>query len=156
LLFATLTLPSFLSWTKFAWARDKQYLVASKPGSTVTFNVVVGAGGTVLVDWLHSRFYDLGNVLVCASPTCSLSSVLPSLSFLSFPFLFFSDLDGQKSEGATLAGWWDLGWSIGVPTKVFDGVAAGPHTVTFELLSTTLSSHPSHKTTFRLIGLITT
>lgn len=56
----------FCSWTKFAWARDKQYLVAEKPGSSVTFEVEVGPGGQVLADWLHSRFYDLGDVVVCA------------------------------------------------------------------------------------------
>lgn len=54
------------SWTKFAWARDKEYLAADKPGSVVTFDVVVGQGGEILVDFLRSRFYDLGNVLVCA------------------------------------------------------------------------------------------
>lgn len=55
----------FLSWSKYAWARDKQYLVAEKPGSKVTFDVVVGEGGSILVDHLRSRFYNLGNVLVC-------------------------------------------------------------------------------------------
>lgn len=59
-------------WTKLAWARDKQYLVADEPGASVTFRVEVGAGGTVMADWLHSRFYDLGDVSVCAS-TVSLS-----------------------------------------------------------------------------------
>lgn len=58
------------SWTKFAWARDKQYLTAEKPGSKVTFDVQVGAGGTVLVDYLRSRFYNLGNVLVCECMGC--------------------------------------------------------------------------------------
>jgi hypothetical protein len=52
-------------WTSFAWARDKQYLIAERPGSVVTFEVMVGMGGTVMVDWLRSRFYELGDVLVC-------------------------------------------------------------------------------------------
>ena len=60
-------------WTKLAWARDKQYLVADEPGASVTFRVEVGAGGTVMADWLHSRFYDLGDVSVCASSSLSLS-----------------------------------------------------------------------------------
>lgn len=66
-------------WSKLAWARDKQYLVADSPGASVTFAVEVGKGGTILVDWLHSRFYDLGNVAVCTSSfphplTCLLCS----------------------------------------------------------------------------------
>ncbi|GAA6001355.1 hypothetical protein JCM10207_006622 [Rhodosporidiobolus poonsookiae] len=117
-------------WTQFAWARDKQYLVADKPGSSVTFRVEVGKGGTVLADWLQSRFYDLGDVSV--------------------------HLDNDESSAISLAGYWDLGWSIGVPTEIFHGVAAGPHEVTFELLPPSRSSHPSKKTNFRLIGLITT
>ncbi|KAK4698466.1 hypothetical protein P7C70_g7810, partial [Phenoliferia sp. Uapishka_3] len=117
-------------WSKFSWARDKQYLVADQPGSSVTFDVVVGTGGEVLADWLRSRFYDLGNVLVF--------------------------VDGQRASGVNLAGWWDLGWSIGVPTVVFSGLSAGPHTVTIELLPSHMSSHPSQKTAFRLIGIITT
>ncbi|GAA5945986.1 hypothetical protein JCM3775_003608 [Rhodotorula graminis] len=117
-------------WTKLAWARDKQYLVADTPGASVTFRVEVGAGGAVMADWLHSRFYDLGDVSVY--------------------------LDGDKAKAAKLAGYWDLGWSIGVPTEVFTGVAPGPHDVTFEVLAASESSHPSRKTNFRLIGLITT
>ncbi|KAL8290379.1 hypothetical protein RQP46_002637 [Phenoliferia psychrophenolica] len=117
-------------WTKYSWARDKQYLVADKPGSTVTYDIVVGAGGEVLADWLRSRFYDLGNVLIY--------------------------MDGQKATGVSLAGWWDLGWSIGVPTVVFSNLTPGPHTVTVELLPPHLSSHPARKTAFRLIGLIST
>lgn len=41
--------------------------MADKPGSTVTFQVNVGSGGEVLVDWLRSRFYDLGNIVICSS-----------------------------------------------------------------------------------------
>ncbi|BGO99781.1 hypothetical protein NBRC10513v2_004008 [Rhodotorula toruloides] len=118
-------------WSKLAWARDKQYLAASKPGSSVTFRVNVGSGGTILADWLHSRFYDLGDVLVY--------------------------LDGDRSRVKQLAGWWDLGWSIGVPTEVFKDVSPGEHDVTFELLPASKSSHPSSKNVnFRLIGLIST
>ncbi|GAA5854285.1 hypothetical protein JCM9279_005109 [Rhodotorula babjevae] len=117
-------------WTKLAWARDKQYLVADEPGASVTFRVEVGAGGTVMADWLHSRFYDLGDVSVY--------------------------LDGDKAKAAKLTGYWDLGWSIGVPTEVFTGVAPGLHDVTFEVLPASESSHPSRRTNFRLIGLITT
>ncbi|BGP40191.1 hypothetical protein JCM10449v2_004149 [Rhodotorula kratochvilovae] len=117
-------------WTKLAWARDKQYLVADKPGASVTFRVEVGKGGTVMADWLHSRFYDLGDITVY--------------------------LDGDKTNSVKVAGYWDLGWSIGVPTEVFTGVAPGPHDVTFEVLPASESSHPSRKTNFRLIGLIAT
>ncbi|GAA5820689.1 hypothetical protein JCM3770_001453 [Rhodotorula araucariae] len=117
-------------WTKLAWARDKQYLVADEPGASVTFRVEVGKGGTVMADWLHSRFYDLGDVSVY--------------------------LDGDKGNGVKLTGFWDLGWSIGVPTEIFTGIAPGPHDVTFGVLPATESSHPSRKTNFRLIGLITT
>lgn len=67
-----------------------------------------------------------------------------------------ADLDGDKAKAAKLAGYWDLGWSIGVPTEVFTGVAPGPHDVTFEVLPASESSHPSRRTNFRLIGLITT
>lgn len=35
----------------------------------MTYEVQVGEGGTVLADWLRSRFYDLGNVSVCTSPS---------------------------------------------------------------------------------------
>lgn len=66
------------------------------------------------------------------------------------------DLDGDRSGGATIEGYWDLGWSIGVPTEVFREVDPGHHTVTFELLGSAQSSHPLKKTNFRLIGLITT
>ncbi|KAM0791353.1 hypothetical protein ACM66B_005820 [Microbotryomycetes sp. NB124-2] len=117
-------------WTKYAWARDKQYLVAEKPGSLVTFSVNVGRGGSILVDYLRSQFYNLGDVLVY--------------------------LDGNKSSGKTLAGYWNLGWSIGVPTVVFEDVKPGRHSVSFELLDADSSSHPRHKTKFRLIGLIST
>lgn len=48
-----------------AWSRDKQYLVADKPGASVTYGVHVGPGGTILADWLRSRSYGLGDVLVC-------------------------------------------------------------------------------------------
>ncbi|BGP24792.1 hypothetical protein JCM10295v2_003711 [Rhodotorula toruloides] len=118
-------------WSKLAWARDKQYLAASKPGSSVTFRVRVGSGGTILADWLHSRFYDLGDVLVY--------------------------LDGDRTRIKQLAGWWDLGWSIGVPTEIFKGVSPGKHDVTFELLPASKSSNPSSKNVnFRLIGLVST
>ncbi|GAA6061370.1 hypothetical protein JCM10212_005824 [Sporobolomyces blumeae] len=117
-------------WEKYAWARDKQYLIADKPGSTVTYRVVVGEGGTILADWLRSRFYDLGDVSVY--------------------------LDGDRSKAVTLAGYWNLGWSIGVPTEIFTSVAAGPHDVTFEILPASRSSHPNRKTHFRLVGLIST
>lgn len=127
--------------------------MADKPGSTVTFDVVVGSGGEVLVDWLRSRFYDLGNVLVCASLPSSLSHPPRTLMTLGPPA---PDMDGQKTKGVVLEGWWDLGWSIGVPTIAFSDLAAGSHQVTFELLSAALSSHPAKKTGFRLIGLITT
>ena len=53
------------SWKKMAWSRDKQYLVADKPGASVTYEVHVGPGGTILADWLRSRSYGLGDVLVC-------------------------------------------------------------------------------------------
>lgn len=43
--------------------------------------------GNVRLDWLRSRFYELGDVLVY--------------------------LDGRRKDGVRLAGWWDLGWSIG-------------------------------------------
>ncbi|GAA5940836.1 SGNH/GDSL hydrolase family protein [Sporobolomyces koalae] len=117
-------------WSKYGWARDKQYLIADKPGSIVTYEVQVGSGGTIMADWLRSRFYDLGNVAVY--------------------------LDQDRSKAVTLAGYWDLGWSIGVPTEIFTGVAAGLHQVTFEVLAASKSSHPSHKTNFRLIGIIST
>lgn len=52
-------------WKKMAWSRDKQYLVADRPGAAVTFSVRVGKGGTVMADWLRSRSYDLGDVLAC-------------------------------------------------------------------------------------------
>lgn len=52
-------------WKKMAWSRDKQYLVADKPGASVTYGVHVGPGGTILADWLRSRSYGLGDVLVC-------------------------------------------------------------------------------------------
>ena len=66
------------SWTKYAWARDKEYLAADTPGSTVTFDIVIGQGGEILVDFLRSRFYDLGNVLVCTFPSPLFSTVLTS------------------------------------------------------------------------------
>ncbi|KAM0753326.1 hypothetical protein T439DRAFT_323958 [Meredithblackwellia eburnea MCA 4105] len=116
-------------WTKYSWARDKQYLTADVPGSKVTFDVSVGPGGEVLVDWLQSRAYDLGDVLVY--------------------------LDGDRASGVKLAGWWDLGWSIGVPTIVFKDVVAGAHELSIELLPAEESSHPDKKTSFRLIGIIT-
>ncbi|GAA5965902.1 hypothetical protein JCM3765_006483 [Sporobolomyces pararoseus] len=117
-------------WEKFGWARDKQYLVASKPGSTVTYEIQVGKGGTILADWLRSRFYDLGDVSVF--------------------------LDGDRSKAVTLTGYWNLGWSIGVPTEIFTNVAAGLHKLTFEVLPASQSSHPSKKTSFRLIGIVST
>ncbi|GAA5820117.1 hypothetical protein JCM11251_005487 [Rhodosporidiobolus azoricus] len=117
-------------WTKLAWARDKQYLTADKPGASVTFRIEVGNGGTILADWLHSRFYDLGDVTVY--------------------------LDSDPSASVSLAGYWDLGWSIGVPTEIFSGVEPGVHEVTFEILPGAKSSHPKGKTNFRLIGLIAT
>ncbi|GAA5894406.1 SGNH/GDSL hydrolase family protein [Sporobolomyces salmoneus] len=117
-------------WEKFGWARDKQYLVASKPGSSVTFEIEVGKGGTILADWLRSRFYDLGDVSVY--------------------------LDEDRSKAVTLTGYWDLGWSIGVPTEIFTGIAAGLHRITFEVLGEKESSHPNRKTSFRLIGIIST
>lgn len=52
-------------WKKMAWSRDKQYLVADKPGASVTYEVHVGPGGTILADWLRSRSYGLGDVSVC-------------------------------------------------------------------------------------------
>lgn len=54
-----------------AWSRDKQYLVADRPGAAVTFSVDVGEGGTVMADWLRSRSYDLGDVSACACFDCS-------------------------------------------------------------------------------------
>lgn len=124
--------------------------MAEKPGSKVTFDVTVGEGGTVLVDHLRSRFYNLGNALVCDSPSSPLAPMLKA------DLGFATDLDDDKSHGVTLEGWWDLGWSIGVPTEVFTDVKPGRHTVTFELLPSSRSSHPLKKTVFRLIGLITT
>ncbi|GAA5875651.1 hypothetical protein JCM1840_003164 [Sporobolomyces johnsonii] len=117
-------------WSKYAWARDKQYLVADKPGASVTYRVDVGKGGAIMADWLRSRFYDLGDVAVY--------------------------LDNDRSSSVSLAGYWNLGWSIGVPTEIFTNVGAGPHEVTFEVLPASKSSHPSKKTNFRLIGLIAT
>ncbi|GAA5961170.1 hypothetical protein JCM21900_005887 [Sporobolomyces salmonicolor] len=117
-------------WSKYAWARDKQYLVADKPGASVTYRVDVGKGGAIMADWLRSRFYDLGDVAVY--------------------------LDNDRSSSVSLAGYWNLGWSIGVPTEIFTNVVAGMHEVTFEVLPASKSSHPSKKTNFRLIGLIST
>lgn len=56
-------------WDRFAWARDKQYMVADTPGSRLKYRITVGSGGQVVVDWLRSRFYDLGDILVCALPS---------------------------------------------------------------------------------------
>ncbi|GAA5983649.1 hypothetical protein JCM11641_000920 [Rhodosporidiobolus odoratus] len=117
-------------WTKLAWARDKQYLVADKPGSSVTYRIEVGKGGSILADWLHSRQYELGDVSVY--------------------------LDNDRKRAVTLAGHWDLGWSIGVPTEIFSGVPPGSREITFEILPPSQSSHPSKKTNFRLIGLVAT
>lgn len=121
-----------IGWRKFGWARDKQYLVADRPSSRVTFEVDVpeNGEGDILVDWLRSRFYDLGNVAVT--------------------------LDGDDTTRVVLAGYWGLGWSIGVPTRVFRRVKTGKHRVTFELLGPDESSHPHQKTHFRLIALIST
>lgn len=66
------------------------------------------------------------------------------------------DLDDDKAKAVTLAGYWNLGWSIGVPTEIFTSVATGLHRVTFEILPSSQSSHPSKKTSFRLIGIIST
>ncbi|GAA6042096.1 hypothetical protein JCM8097_003107 [Rhodosporidiobolus ruineniae] len=115
-------------WTKFAWARDKQYLVAETPGSSVTYRVDVGRGGSIYLDWLHSRFYDLGDVSVY--------------------------LDNDRVNAVQLSGWWDLGWSIGVPTAIFHSVPPGAHEVTVELLPSSRSSHPKRSTHFRLISII--
>ncbi|GAA5939997.1 hypothetical protein JCM10213_004904 [Rhodosporidiobolus nylandii] len=117
-------------WSKLAWARDKQYLVADKPGSSVTYAIEVGKGGAVYADWLHSRFYDLGDVSVF--------------------------LDNDRAAAVSLAGWWNLGWSIGVPQEIFSNVSPGRHEITFEILPPAKSSHPSQKTNFRLIGITST
>jgi hypothetical protein len=124
---------SNVGWEKFGWARDKQYLIANKPGSTVSYSIKVGLGGTILVDWLRSRFYDLGDVEV------------------------YLDQDrGDRSKVVRLTGYWDLGWSIGVPTEIFNQLEPGLHTLTFKVLPSSQSSHPSKKTSFRLIGIIST
>ncbi|GAA5850391.1 hypothetical protein JCM8547_001860 [Rhodosporidiobolus lusitaniae] len=117
-------------WEKLAWARDKQYLVADSSGASVTYRIEIGKGGTVLADWLHSRFYDLGDVSVY--------------------------LNNDRSSAVQLAGYWDLGWSIGVPTEIFRDVAPGEHELTFEVLPASQSSHPGKKTNFRLIGIVST
>ncbi|GAA5984186.1 hypothetical protein JCM10908_006084 [Rhodotorula pacifica] len=117
-------------WRKMAWSRDKQYLVAEKPGATVTYSVKVGSGGTILADWLRSRSYGLGDALVY--------------------------LDNDRSQAVQIAGYQDFGWSIGVPTELFRDVSPGSHDITFELLPAQDSSHPEEETNFRLISIIST
>ncbi|KAK4702193.1 hypothetical protein P7C70_g4033, partial [Phenoliferia sp. Uapishka_3] len=119
-----------IGWSRFWGTRKKGFLGAEEPGALITWEIEVGPRGEVLVDWLRNKSPRLGNVLVY--------------------------LDGEIATGVTLAGWWRWSWSIGIPTIVFSNVSPGPHTITFELLPSNMSTNPSRGTAFRLIALITT
>lgn len=140
-------------WKKMSWSRDKQYLVADTPGATVTYSVSVGSGGAILADWLRSRSYGLGDVLVCEY---RLSGAMRAFPPLSIPRPVASDLDHDRSQSVQISGYQDFGWSIGVPTELFRDVRPGTHDITFELLPAKESSHPEKETNFRLISIIST
>lgn len=100
-------------WSKLAWARDKQYLVADEPGASVTFRVEVGQGGTVMADWLHSRFYDLGDVAVCASSSLFFPLALLAAQtdvdavYALVPALQTSMATGPRRQSSPATGTWD-------------------------------------------------
>ncbi|KAK9894864.1 hypothetical protein P389DRAFT_196942 [Cystobasidium minutum MCA 4210] len=114
-------------WSRLATSRDKQYMASSSIGSRIVYDVIVGEGGQVLLSWLKSRFYNLGDAKVL--------------------------LDNQK-PGVRISGHWDLGWSIGVPTVLFENVSPGPHTVTIEHVKPVKALYSG--TNFRLIAVATT
>ena len=141
-------------WRSYVQQSDKQYLLADVPGSLLTFNINVGRGGGVLVDFLRSRSYNLGEVLIRAFPSPSSSFLLahpwtPSINACAV--ISYAGLDDEKE--VTLTGHWELDWSIGVPHEVFSNIAEGPHVISFELLPPKVEGV---ETSFRLIAVITT
>ena len=62
--------------------RDKPYLVAKEPGSTVKFQVEVGVMGRVRITYLKSKTFGLGDVLCW--------------------------VDDDKQKGTKVVSWWNL------------------------------------------------
>ncbi|KAH8920210.1 hypothetical protein BT69DRAFT_1299597 [Atractiella rhizophila] len=127
---AGLSIKNNEGWEPVTFGGDKRYLSATNPGSMVSFelNVPIGGEGEILIDWLRTKNFQLGDVLVY--------------------------LDGDERNGVKLASYWSFKASIGVPQTVFKNVKKGKHVITFKLLGKDQSSHPKKAVGFELISII--
>ena len=83
-------------------------MASSSPGSRLSYDVIVGEGGQILLSWLNSRFYNLGEARVildgqrpglkisghwkyvrqCVRPTLLLADVLLLVAALAGALVF--------------------------------------------------------------------
>jgi len=112
-------------WRTWSW-KDKKYLVANKPGATVTFDVSTTQGNIILY-YLRSYQYGLGN-LEC-----------------------LIDSPGFENTRKVLPGYWTEPYNIG-RTETWSGLEPGNYRLKCTLLAETYD--PEGRTEFRLISLM--
>lgn len=115
-------------WDFWNWKKEKYYVLASEPGSLITFPVLV-AQGRVYMTIFKSAMYDLGDVWCWA--------------------------DEAKIVGKQLAGYWDSTHNIGETVPLFEGLEQGEHNINCEVLPAERSSNPNKGTNFRILAVVT-
>ncbi|WVR08401.1 hypothetical protein IAU60_005456 [Kwoniella sp. DSM 27419] len=111
-------------WRKWNW-NDKNYLVADKPGSKISFKVSTNLGQVQLY-YLKSYQYGLGSV------SCW--------------------IDNDKEKAVRINGYWEAPYNIGRATVVGEGLSQGEHTLHCELLTET--AEPKGGQEFRIISVM--
>lgn len=113
-------------WERWSWNDEKHYLVADKPGSTVTFDIDVSAG-SVFVEVFKSPKYDLGDV--------------------------FCFIDTNRTNGAVIPGWHDKQYNIAMTMRVSENVTPGNHNLTCELRDSSHNPDNPNGRHFRIIAI---
>ncbi|RUS25278.1 hypothetical protein BC938DRAFT_472391 [Jimgerdemannia flammicorona] len=114
-------------WKFWDWKKEKYYIIASVPGSLITFPIRV-TQGRVFMTIFKSAMYELGDVWCWA--------------------------DSDKAAGTKVAGYWDSVHNIGMTVPLFEGLPEGQHDVSCEVLGSDRSSHPNNGTNFRILAIV--
>ncbi|RXK39296.1 hypothetical protein M231_03375 [Tremella mesenterica] len=105
--------------------RDKPYIMATEPGSRVSFELETNVG-VIKMYSLRSRTFGLGTI-VCW-------------------------VDDDVDKGVTVTGWWDNDMNIGRFATIRNDLTAGRHTLTCEVSQETSDPGGGHE--FRIISVM--
>ncbi|EIW70457.1 hypothetical protein TREMEDRAFT_73476 [Tremella mesenterica DSM 1558] len=105
--------------------RDKPYIMATEPGSRVSFELETNVG-VIKMYSLRSRTFGLGTI-VCW-------------------------VDDDVDKGVTVTGWWDNDMNIGRFATIRNDLIAGRHTLTCEVSQETSDPGGGHE--FRIISVM--